>query len=1109
MQVSAPVKSFREVINVTQQLSRFHSVCKVGEVDQETGNERIFYGSPGQLCSLCPVGSLCERETYAQPITLAGYWLDLLDLTEGDASVIERTEPLLADDRMSKRSLDDMKRALGEKDIRRPACAPERILRIFSNDPQEGSGVIPLVITSVAREDQVKQRFVAEEMYTTIGTGVMSFTDSLKLSQSLSIGYPHALRDDRCPNVVGCQPKIACKSGNTCSDAYLGEKLRCEEWNTKPENENMQACNLTMQCKARQAGPRCVNAIPSICNCPNEWETGSFSCSKKCLREKKEELEAVGCNIKTLAEGLSRIPPEYAQYMNGAICRRQTNSTIEVSIGQCECVSAPRCTACTRGSHFRQGGECVPCPEQKELIIIMAILGLIFLCIGMRELDKRKFNLAFISIGWDYFQVLALFADADIKWPAILKTLFRMLSFFNIDIDVVAPECLVPTLKYSDKYFATMLLPVIVAFALFLSWLFNIFWDKCLKQRTVSSSAAKIMGAKLISTFLLGMYFMYLMVTRRALEIFNCNPVDPDDGFTYTQFTSVDCDGGLCRCWDPTHVQLLLVPFSILALLSVTLGFPVILFLLLRAKKNAIKEDQYLRALDIEPLQSTNPIAFFNRLKYHKMYYHFKPGKVYWIVFIIARKGLVSIAGLLFRANPGFQLAFVLLVLFWAYVVQVKNQPFMSSVERKTVILEHLEKVKLGDELHVTLASRINNARKSHDKDRLKKKRKQTGGRSFTGIMQDLTKRTKQRKKMKLNYFWNYNTVERVLLSCLIVVCVCGVMFESDRFQDNHNRPSGSGFGAWVRFQQDFVTYMCIIVIFGSMFFYFAVAYSEIFGKLPIWMRKVLCIKKDKVDIHADVDISNRGSEASMIFSQNPAMLAERDRLAAEEATAGLRGQLEEQEAAMLVERQRAKKAISKAAQTGKRGRGKKKTKNAKKGFGSKIARGMSVHDEVSEIELQAVSKKKKNSISKKKKKKTKKKEEVEKVNPLNLHNRTKSFVPHQDEEGNTYYDSVDNPGEVTWTLPDDAIIIEDTYDELQGNDVAVEGGTELPLPLNCATASSGRWAEKPLNIHKRTQSFRPHQDEEGNTYYDSVDNPGEVTWTLPDDAVIIETEEE
>jgi hypothetical protein len=38
-------------------------------------------------------------------------------------------------------------------------------------------------------------------------------------------------------------------------------------------------------------------------------------------------------------------------------------------------------------------GECIPCPQNPELIIIGAILGIIFMCIGMRELDKRKFNL--------------------------------------------------------------------------------------------------------------------------------------------------------------------------------------------------------------------------------------------------------------------------------------------------------------------------------------------------------------------------------------------------------------------------------------------------------------------------------------------------------------------------------------------------------------------------------------------------------------------------------------------------------------------------------------------------------------------------------------------
>ena len=1095
MQYSAAVNSFRNVLNVTQQLSRFHSVCKAGETNLETGNERIFYGSPGQLCSLCPVGTICKRETYLQPVSIGGFWMDLLDITEGDATVVERTEPLLPEDRMSKRSLDDMKRAIGESngnaDVRRPACAPERMLRIFSNDAVEGSGIVPINPSSVTREDQVKQRFLAEEMYTKVGTGILSVTQSLELARNLAQGYPHAIRDDRCPNVVGCQPKEACNSSNTCNPAYLGEKLRCDEWQLKPENENMRACNLTIQCMARQGGERCMSAIPEICNCPPEWEAGSFACSKKCIREKSQELVQVGCNVKTLSEGISRIPPEYMQFMNGAVCQRQLNATSDISVGVCACVSAPRCTACTRGSHFRQGGECVPCPEQKELIVIMAILGLIFVVIGMRELDKRKFNLAFVSIGWDYFQVLALFADADIRWPPIMKTLFRMLSFFNINIDVVAPECLLPTMKYSDKYFFTMALPIVIAFVLFLSWLFNIFWDKCINQRSVSSGAAKIMAAKLTSTFLLGMYFMYLMITQRALEIFNCNPVEPDDGFTYTQFTSISCDGGLCRCWDPNHVQLFLVPFSIVALFIITLGFPIFLFVLLRAKKNAIKEDQYLRALDIEPSMSTSPNAFFNRLKYHKMYYHFKPGKVYWITFIIARKGLVSTAGLLFRANPGFQLAFVLLVLFWAYVVQVKNNPFMSSVERKTVILEHRAKVKLGDMTHVHLAARIQTAEKEQSKMRSKASRKKLVARtSFSTMMSDITTRSRQDQKMKLNYFWNYNTVERVLLSCLIIVCVCGVMFESDRFQENDARPAGNGFGAWVQFQREFVTFMCIGVIFGSMFFYFCVAYSEIFGKLPVWMRKCLCIKNE-VDIHADTDISQRDSQIGMTFSQNPAMLAERDRIASEKATAGLRMQMEEQglasAAAVTIAKKQAARAIAKAEKGGKgKRRGKKK---GKKGFGSKmtnkiknsLSKNSDDQDEnKTQLELQPLASSKEIETM----------ENPLRRKPLSKHKKTNSYVAHDadDGSGNVYYESVDN-GETTWTLPAEGKIIVDEVNDVE-------------------KASEIKGAQTKVNTrkqHKKTKSFFAHESGDGSIYYESVEKPGETTWKLPENAVVLD----
>ena len=79
-------------------------------------------------------------------------------------------------------------------------------------------------------------------------------------------------------------------------------------------------------------------------------------------------------------------------------------------------------------------------------------------------------------------------------------------------------------------------------------------------------------------------------------------------------------------------------------------------------------------------------------------YYHFKPGKIYWITYIILRKFAIAFIGLMFRANPGFQLALCLLVLFTCYILQVKNRPYMSNSERDEVVREHEAKVALYHE---------------------------------------------------------------------------------------------------------------------------------------------------------------------------------------------------------------------------------------------------------------------------------------------------------------------------------------------------------------------------------------------------------------------------
>jgi len=231
---------------------------------------------------------------------------------------------------------------------------------------------------------------------------------------------------------------------------------------------------------------------------------------------------------------------------------------------------------------------------------------------------------------------------------------------------------LLPEFDYEYKFYGTLFLPVVCGVLLIFTLGCFTCYDRVIKG---IRSTDKYATSRAVGTFLLILYYSYLMVTKRALEIFNCNPTVPDDGNLYTAFTSLKCGGGgLCRCYDTTHIQTGLILPAILGVLVYTLGFPLCVLCIVRKNKKAIKTDQILRALNTGDEESTNPYYFIRR-RYHKMYYHFKPGKIYWIVIIIGRKAGIATAGLLFRANPGFQLASILLVLFVAYVWQVKHQP--------------------------------------------------------------------------------------------------------------------------------------------------------------------------------------------------------------------------------------------------------------------------------------------------------------------------------------------------------------------------------------------------------------------------------------------------
>ena len=502
----------------------------------------------------------------------------------------------------------------------------------------------------------------------------------------------------------------------------------------------------------------------------------------------------------------------------------------------------------------RQDNECVRCPDEPWLVVALFCVVILIACMAAYILNKKKFNLSFVSIGVDYFQVLSLFRNAKTKWPPQLLYFFRLLSIFMIDVDIAAPECMIPSLEYNTKWWGTMLIPLIVAVFLVLVYIIQYCWSfgkqicmRCYRSDTDSLNVKPPDLNSLIALYITFFYFAYILLAEKGLEVFNCNPTDPDDGHTYTDFTSAKyCNGGMCRCYDPSQLQASLIAPAIILLLLYGLGFPVFVLVTILKNKPMIKEDQLLRASNLGGEKLTNPYAWNIRHKYSKLYYPFKPGKIYWMEYIIARKVGIAFAGLFFRANPGFQLSFVLLILFASYVLQVKHRPYMSSSERMLVLEEHMMKVIMAGELeaeglkipgtlkrHQIFAEHLRVAKEAKEnEDRQSKRDRRRKMKSLDTIAKDMEDEEK-RDKNAGSYFFDYNTVEQYLLASLILICLSGIMFESDRFGSDSAGATNSHF----EWQRELITVMVFTVIALSLFYYCMVFCAEVLTCTPVCLK--------------------------------------------------------------------------------------------------------------------------------------------------------------------------------------------------------------------------------------------------------------------------------
>ena len=585
--------------------------------------------------------------------------------------------------------------------------------------------------------------------------------------------YSSLVLHDVCYGVAICVPPTSCLGENQCEQGYEYELLNC----------------LQQRGDANQT-----------CRVVQDPFTGVVSGADQDCRS---EVLAIGQVCST------------ANPMDCSSCHVHYNGTVPYGI--CECDPPPRCSLCTVFEYYRLNNQCVPCPSDPGLIValfVMAAVGLIALGYW---LQKKNVNLGFLSVGVDYFQVLGVLATTNVPWPPVILAVFQVFEVFLASIDIAAPECLISNLEFPAKFYFTESMPFM---ALGILMVVHIIYtiQKVYKNGRRVKWLSHV--GRLVGIYILIIYVLYLSLTKYALDVFDCNPLSPDDGYSYTTFSSLSCDGGgLCRCNQPGGLQQSLVPSAIGFLMLYSGGFPLVVATILYTNRREIEEDQYLRAYGLGTRRETNQRAWATRKKYKLIYMYYKPEYHFWMLAVLARKFGIAFAALMFRGNPSFQLATILIVLFVCFTVQVKNRPYMSTGEYPAVVFDLNQKSKLALEdssyLHYRdLVRKVAESQQATSRISRSEKavRTKAGGEDFwtTATHERLQNEIQSRTQ---KYFFDLNAVEAILLASITVISLSGIMFESGQFT---TRPDL----AWTG---QMTTILVLVLLFGTLIYYLMV----------------------------------------------------------------------------------------------------------------------------------------------------------------------------------------------------------------------------------------------------------------------------------------------
>ena len=205
------------------------------------------------------------------------------------------------------------------------------------------------------------------------------------------------------------------------------------------------------------------------------------------------------------------------------------------------------------------------------------------------------------------------------------------------------------------------------------------------------------------------------------------------------------------------------------------------------------------------------------RAKLGLLYYRFKPDMPYWIVVVVLRKMCLAITTIMFHSSASFQLATLLLILFSSLVLQMRHLPYSSPALGTDVLrLEDERLRRLEEEEKASPNYKDQAARKARTKI----------------INFDGYKAHPKVTNVSAKFVFEYNTVEGLLLSCSVLICLFGVMLDSDYLEDGKHKSV-----------REAITILTLFIISVSLVYFGAVIWHEIVSELFPFLKCTPCLE--------------------------------------------------------------------------------------------------------------------------------------------------------------------------------------------------------------------------------------------------------------------------